>query len=58
MPPEMAYQPPPTAPAVHVMDCWAVATTASAATRAIVSIRVNARFDILVTSSGLGGFGT
>src|SRR6185436_670644 len=31
MPPEMVYQPPPTAPAVHVSDCWALAGKADAA---------------------------
>src|SRR5262249_20783123 len=46
MPPEMAYQPPPTAPAVHVSEAWAAAAPAVAAMRARARSRAGARFDI------------
>jgi hypothetical protein len=41
MPPEIAYQPPPTAPAVHVSDCWAAAlpTSTPTAIRAASAVR-------------------
>src|SRR5437667_11717548 len=43
MPPEIAYQPPPTAPAVHVMLDWAVAGPASSTATAIVTSVIVAR---------------
>ncbi len=46
MPPEIVYQPPPTAPAVHVSDCCAAAPPASAATRARVITASPKRFSI------------
>src|SRR6266702_2707934 len=43
MPPEIAYQPPPTAPAVHVRLDWAVAGPASSTATAIVTSVIVAR---------------
>src|SRR2546427_6863463 len=43
MPPEIAYQPPPTAPAVHVRLDWAVVGPASSTATAIVTSVIVAR---------------